>query len=289
MSYSSDAVADIIELVLICGSNRSLPQRKIQDRLEAWSITDTEFALGINQMAKRSKALRGAYPFDVSAAAITSSAQQRQLTYTSLLLMTSGIAHLSVPRKQRADLTLCLEHVVEDCLRHLYGPATRSLRFGHPSEHGRPPGFPDSVLWLGRQLGIKVAGTLYRDPRRQDGGLDVVVWRPFPDGQEGFPLLLVQATVEPRFAHKANDLNARLWALLLGLDTDPPTALAIPGTVSDRNLWEEISTRSMLLDRLRLSGLEAYAPCLTQPKWEKVLNEVVAEHGRSLQQLGASE
>jgi len=289
MSHNSDSVADIIELVLMCGSKSSMPQRQLHERLTPWAITGTEFALGVNTMAKRSKTLGMAYPFEISAAAIKSSTTSLNSTYAALLLMTSGTTHLPMPKEQRPKLTVCLECVVEECLRHLYGPQTRALRFGHPSEHGRPQGFPESVLWLGQQLGVNVAGSLYRDPRRQDGGLDVVVWRPFPDGLEGFPILLVQATVEPKFTHKANDINARLWGLLLGLDADPPTALAIPGTVSNRNLWEEVSTRSVLLDRIRLAGLESHAPCLDTPKWGKVLGEVVVTHRRELRRLGASE
>ena len=289
MSHNRDAVADIIELSLVCGEKPSLPQRRIRERLAPWGITETEFALGVNAMNKRSTILGDAYPFTVSNAAITTATAPLHTTYVSLLLMTSGTPLLPMAQKQRPQLTVCLEYVVEDCLRHLYGPHTRALRFGHPSEHGRPAGFPDSVLWLGQQLGVKVAGSLYRDPRRQDGGLDVVVWRPFPDGQEGFPLLLVQATIEPGFTHKANDLNARLWGLLLGLDADPPTALAIPGTVSNRNLWEEVSTRSMLLDRIRLAGLEPQAPCLAAPKWEKALTQALVTHRQQLRQLGAAE
>lgn len=289
MSYNSDSVADLIEILLVCGSLSSLPQRKVHERLELWGVSGTEFALGVNTMAKRSKTLGEAYPFEVSAAAIKSLTTASNSTYGALLLMTSGITHLQIPVKQRPLLTLCLEYVVEDCLRRLYGPQTRALRFGHPSDHGRPQGFPESVLWLGQQLGVKVVSGHYRDPRRQDGGLDVVVWRPFPDGLDGFPILLVQATIERKFAHKANDINARLWGLLLGLDADPPTALAIPGTVSSRNLWEEVSTRSVLLDRIRLAGLDSHAACLNSPKWTKVLADVLASHRRVLRRLGASE
>ncbi len=85
--------------------------------------------------------------------------------------------------------------------------------------------------------------------------MDVVAWRPFPDGRPGFPIQLIQATLEKNFSHKAGDINARLWSLLLGLDVDPTGVLAIPRTIPEDKRWAEVATRAILLERVRIAGL----------------------------------
>jgi hypothetical protein len=91
----------------------------------------------------------------------------------------------------------------------------------------------------------------------KDGGVDVVAWRPFPDGRSGFPVLLAQCTLEKDFAHKAADIELRLWSGWLAMDVDPATALAIPDVVPAGEEWNRLAARTVVLDRIRLASLLA--------------------------------
>ena len=147
-----------------------------------------------------------------------------------------------------------LERITTVALAELYGPGTEAIRFGWPSDVGRPPEFPDAIRWLAKQMSVPVGGS-YRPPHRKDGGVDVVAWRPFPDGRSGFPVLLVQCTLERDYAHKASDIDLRVWSGWLRLDTDPATALAIPEVVPAGEVWNSLAARTIVLDRMRLAAL----------------------------------
>ena len=114
--------------------------------------------------------------------------------------------------------------------------------------------FSLAIGWLVEHIGIPV-GSAYRQPRRKDGGVDIVAWRPFEDGRPGVPILLVQATVQSDVISKARDVDLRMWSGWLGTDIDPLVVLAIPGSVSKGEAWNEISRHCLLLDRTRLVDL----------------------------------
>jgi hypothetical protein len=98
-------------------------------------------------------------------------------------------------------------------------------------------------------------GNAYRPPYNKDGGVDVVAWRPFPDGRSGFPVLLAQCTLERDYTHKAGDVDTRVWSGWLALDVDPSTALAIPDVVAAGEEWNALAARTIVLDRIRLAAL----------------------------------
>ena len=82
-----------------------------------------------------------------------------------------------------------------------------------------------------------------------------MAWRPFPDGRPGFPVALVQATLESRFVHKASDVDLKIWTGWLRLDVDPMVILAIPRTIPNDESWNEASTRAVILERIRIASL----------------------------------
>jgi hypothetical protein len=163
-------------------------------------------------------------------------------------------------------------------LRQLLGPGSHALRFGWPSEVGRPQEFSRAVAWLAETMKIKI-GSGYRPPRRKDGGVDVVAWRSFPDGRPGFPIVLCQCTIETDFIHKARDVDLRLWSTWLGFDSEPALVLAIPGTVGRNEDWNEIARNCILLERLRLAALLAESKDDVDPR----VDDYVQTHRRSLQ------
>jgi hypothetical protein len=106
-------------------------------------------------------------------------------------------------------------------------------------------------------MGVEI-GQGYRDPRRQDGGVDIVAWRRFFDGRRGFPIALAQCTIQRETFTKTSDIDLRLWASWLALDVDPLSLLVMPGTIREAGTeWNQFSTVVMVIERLRLIELLA--------------------------------
>jgi hypothetical protein len=151
-------------------------------------------------------------------------------------------------------MEILFERITEFALSQIWGDGGCALRFGWPSDVGRPQEFPLAIAWLAEKLGLE-PGSGYRPPSRKDGGVDVVAWRPFPDQRTGFPLILAQCTLQAELVSKASDVDVRVWASWLKMDVDPVTALVFPQTLPTGVLWDQLSLRSMVIDRIRLTGL----------------------------------
>jgi hypothetical protein len=170
------------------------------------------------------------------------------------LRISSGAEHpFSLSLDSNSDRVLNLEKLVVIAMKNLLGSNSQALRFGFPSED-RPVEFPKAIEWLSKRMGIK-SGEAYRPPRRKDGGVDVVAWRPFKDRRNGFPVYLVQVTCERSYSHKIYDVDLRLWSGWLNLDADPISVLAVPTTISPGEEWNEISSRVVVLERVRICEL----------------------------------
>jgi hypothetical protein len=144
------------------------------------------------------------------------------------------------------------EEFVALILTEYLGSNSHALAFGWPSKLGRPQEFNLAIEWLAAKMGIE-PGSAFRPPRRKDGGVDVVAWKNFGDKRSGFPIYLVQCTLQRDFLPKSRDIDLRLWAGWLEMDRDPLAVLAVPKTISPGELWNEISANAIVLDRIRLS------------------------------------
>lgn len=218
------------------------------------NYSPADVALGLATMSRRAALLGEAYPFRVAAGGTAALPGAPDSPWTALLLMSP-----ESPVRNSIDLNDAaahLERVTAQALRSLYGPGTSTVRFAWPSEDGRPAAFSDAVRWLADKMHVPV-GTAYRPPYAKDGGVDVVAWRPFPDGRSGFPVLLAQCTLEKDYKHKAGDVDVRIWSGWLALDVDPATALAIPDVVAAGEEWNALAARTIVLDRIRLASLLA--------------------------------
>ncbi|MGI8792305.1 MAG: hypothetical protein ACR2H3_03890, partial [Acidimicrobiales bacterium] len=182
-------------------------------------------------------------------------ASAESMPYSALLLLTSGgPARQLLNPAPTAEMAEVFEDLVVAASAALLGPGANAVRFGWPSKIGRPPEFYGAIEWLAGRMGIK-PGSAYRPPRRKDGGVDVVAWHPFPDGRSGFPVMLVQCTLQGEVITKASDVDTRYWAGWLTLDNEPATALAIPQTIPAGVIWDEVAVRTLILERIRIAGL----------------------------------
>jgi hypothetical protein len=111
------------------------------------------------------------------------------------------------------------------------------------------------VEWLAKRIGIE-PGRGYRPPRRKDGGVDVVAWRRFVDKRPGFPVALAQCTIQEEAFTKTTDIDTRLWATWLAMDSDPMSLLVLPGTVRRAGPeWSQLTSVVTVVERLRLAEL----------------------------------
>jgi hypothetical protein len=89
--------------------------------------------------------------------------------------------------------------------------------------------------------------------------------------------MLVQCTIKEDFINKIGDIDLRLWANWLSSDIEPLVALAVPGVVTKEEVWSEITTRGILLDRMRLTELAAEVHAFNEIENMEYLEKLVAE------------
>jgi hypothetical protein len=254
-ALDSELIADWIELNALSQSDNASGF----DRLRNFTSEELEIPLqrvdvALNLIKRRSEILNTDYPLDVKAVGMVRRQDWAELPYTYLLRISSGAEHpFSLSLAINPDRVLNFEKLVVIAMKNLLGSSSQAIRFGFPSED-RPVEFPKAIEWLSKRMGIK-SGEAYRPPRRKDGGVDVVAWRPFKDRRNGFPVYLVQVTCERNYSHKIYDVDLRLWSGWLNLDADPISVLAVPTTISLGEEWNEISSRVVVLERIRICEL----------------------------------
>ena len=253
-----EAIADWIETTLLIRDGAQLGM----GALEAMAGTEAHAAapqvgLALGVMSRRAELLGSSYPFEVHDWAVRALPGAEATPYAALVLLTpGGAARHIVHGSPSAETAVVFERIAERAVARLWGGDGRAIRFGWPSDVGRPPEFPLALPWLAEKLGLK-AGVGYRPPRRKAGGVDGVGWRPFPDGRSGFPVVLVQCTLQGDILAKSRDVDARLWASWLVMDEAPATALAVPQTVPSGVLWDELALNGAVFERMRLTDLTA--------------------------------
>lgn len=254
-ALDSELIADWIELNALGQSDNASGFDRLRNSVaEELDIPVQRVDVALNLIKRRSEILGLDYPFEVKSVGMVRGQDWSALPYSYLLRISSSAEHsFSLSSDQNSDRVVNFENLVVFAMQNLLGSGSKALRFGFPSED-RPVEFPKAIEWLSKRMGIK-SGEAYRPPRRKDGGVDVVAWRPFRDRRNGFPVYLVQVTCERNFAHKIYDVDLRLWSGWLNLDTDPVSVLAVPMTISPGEEWNEVSSRVVVLERIRICEL----------------------------------
>lgn len=253
-----DRIADWIETALLVRGPRPLGLDPLNVYFEGRHGLEAQMvSTGVREMSRRASLLGDRYPFKVNEFAVRSTSDAASSSYASAALMAPGApVREYISAAPDESMAVIFESLVTEASSRIWGDAGRALRFGWPSDIGRPPEFDLAIRWLAQKIGVDV-GQGYRQPRRKDGGVDVVAWRPFPDNRSGFPVLLVQCTLQENLLAKGMDVDTRLWGSWLAMDVDPMTALATPTALAPGTVWDELVLKYMVLDRIRLVGLAA--------------------------------
>jgi len=254
-ALDSELIADWIEINALSQSDNASGFDKLRSVVsEKLDVPSQRVDVSLNLIKRRSEVLLDSYPFEVKSVGMVRRQDWDKLPYSFLLRISSSVSHdFSLASDQNTERVESFEKLVVVAMQNLMGFGSKAIRFGFPSED-RPIEFPRAIEWLSNRMGIK-SGEAYRPPRRKDGGVDVVAWRPFKDRRNGFPVYLVQVTCEKNFSHKIYDIDLRLWSGWLNLDSDPVSVLAVPTTISPGEEWNEISSRVVVLERIRICEL----------------------------------
>ncbi len=90
-------------------------------------------------------------------------------------------------------------------------------------------------------------------PRAKEAGLDLLCYRPFPDGRVGVPVYLMQCASGGDWEGKLHTPNLKIWTKVIEFAATPRKAFATPFAFTDRDFIQNSNlVDGMLLDRYRL-------------------------------------
>lgn len=239
--------------------------------------SDTEVQFGFAEVERRSKSLGTRYPYVATGRGVRKFEGDEFAPYEFLLLMSM----LKTPVRidlgfERSDPLF--DAIVREAFKAFLGPASMAVEFGYPPRNGRPAGFSEAVSWLGGLIGLKDL-SMDRPSTLKDAGVDIVAWRPLDDGRVGFPLYLIQNTVQLKYASKPRDVLPSQWHQWYHLPREPLVGFAVPFAIApgdDR--WRQIAAVCDLpFDRMRLMSELKDAMVHSWPEFADIIKFVSKE------------
>jgi hypothetical protein len=251
-SPTSGELVDWIELTAILDDWPVISHGRIHEAAVSARpfLEPEEISTALRDLRRRASWQSRIYPFERDGSTYRRKPQVDPWPYLLLVVLSNlGFAeNLTYERAASAFELLC-----QAWARDFLGQHGRVVLFGASSKD-RPTSFPDAVRWLADQLGLE-RGLAHAPTSRNDGGVDIVGWVPFPDGYATTFVMLCQATVKSSFVDKASDIDVRLWGNWINFLSEPMRVLVIPHAVSrSDNAWTDVRDRGVaLVDRRRIA------------------------------------
>lgn len=252
-SYDEHILTEYVELVLLIEDEGHLSLSELVSRFPSGQRpSSSEIGLIRSEVNKRAFLLGGAYPYRADDAGVYRMPDREPGVYDFMLLL--SLESAPYRRENRyTQVNKIFDLLVREAIKARLQPNGQAVRFGTPVQDGRPTLFEDAIPWLAAKMGLaQLSEDLPVDDN--DCGVDVVAWQPFASGRSGFPVWLIQATVQLAYERKALQIPLELWKQMIALGPSPDTALAIPFTVRDGDdRWMKISLAvNSLFDRIRI-------------------------------------
>lgn len=249
---ASTVIADWLELVVLSSQRRRLSPGKAHDILtgSGSAVDEVDVALAFGTLNERCRRGLLGYPFRFTRLGLERAEIDPTLYGFTVLIAAASHGSVSLPDAPVA--ARLFELLVRSATASLFGPNAGSVRFGHPPEPDRPVAFQDAVTWLARKLRTTALPLRGAALRRTDGGIDVVAWRDFGDGRSCAPVAAVQATVEGDLRGKSLEIAANELDRWIAIAKPVPVLASPFDGSSDPDLFDELSSRVLVLDRWRL-------------------------------------
>ena len=208
----------------------------------------------LSEVERRKRRAEAAYPFAWTDIGLSRTREVDGTPYEFLLWL--AVSPIYRQQSRYDEIEELFDNLVKRALILYLGPNAVGVRFGSPASGVRPSGFPNAVKWLANLLRLQTGAAVPR-PQMKDGGVDVVVWKPFRDERSGFVVILCQCTVAHDWTPKAKDIVATIWNGWIDFGKDPLTAIAVPFAIPQGfDRWDGLRrTVNIILDRMRLAEL----------------------------------
>ena len=110
------------------------------------------------------------------------------------------------------------------------------------------------VREIAAQLGEPLGEVgLWVDEKKHEAGLDLLCYRPFPDGRVGVPVILLQCASGMHWDGKLHTPRLEIWNKLVSFASEPKKGFAMPYSVSDSEFRRSCTlVNGVFLDRYRL-------------------------------------
>lgn len=277
--FDNHSLAEFIESELLFGVDDYLSISEIRGMFPVGNQpSDVELSFALAEIERRVREFGGHYPYLVDERGVFIDRSPWSSLYSFLLILSiKGTEIRATKGFPRSDPLF--DAVVREAFRSERGPRARTLIFGSPARDGRPTRLDLAVRWVAESMGLGVREGAEIPTHTGDSGVDVVVWRPFPDRRNGFQVMLVQNTVCWDFRKKPRDVRPKKWYLWIDLGTEPGVGFAVPFSMPVGDIWwdEVTEVAALVMDRGRLlHALEGEDPRLWA-EWEYIREFVHTE------------
>lgn len=225
----------------------------------------------LSEIDRRKVACGGRYPFDTMQNGIVSSECEEpvKLIYIFLLLSTR-LNMIDNKIVGEIDGTALFERLSSIVAGEYFGNRSHNKVFGT----GVPGGFKEKIIDLIREIG---EGDDYNDPElsthdEKDGGVDVVVWKPFADKYKGKLIGLGQCKTGTNWRNEVGRLDPETFcsSYLKRQPITKPVGMFFVAEIS-RNNFETISRKAgLLFDRCRIMDFLPETERIPQELLEKI-------------------
>lgn len=259
-----DVLADWMEACALLGDSQRMPGSELVDSLiEEEIYDDQDFCWaaindGLKEIRRRSK-LSTPFALAVSRRGIdrSISSWREAPVHCFLLLLTLAQRYDKWVKVMPIDYNLqgeLFEEVTRESLVRQF-PGWVIHPTGWSKTH--PTKLPELVSHLAGLLGeIEGEVAAWADPEAKEAGLDLLCYRPFPDGHVGVPLLMLQcASGDWKEPGKLKTPDLEIWTKLVTFASRPKKAFATHFSFR-KDEFRKVSGRvdGVLLDRYRLLG-----------------------------------
>jgi hypothetical protein len=245
-------LADWLELQLLQGESWRVTEANSRTHLESQGLHEAfgpSVPGAVLAMHRRAKILAERYPLVTAVGGLRRRAlTPNVLPYLSLL--TISAVDFDAAASALPEAATMFERFCEIAIQDVAGG--HAVHFGWPNRSGRPEGFSDAIRWLAARLNLKLSAG-YREPRRRDGGADLVGWRSLEDGRT-FDYRLIQCTVGHDILRKAREVDVAQWMRWIDFLEVPRVSLALPYQTASRSVEvrQAEALGALVLDRTRL-------------------------------------